>query len=104
MHTLRAGAVQFEHAAADKAANFAKIEAFAAAAAGRGVRLLACPECCITGYWFLTKRSRAELVALAEPVPDGPSTQRLLALARRHDMTLGAGLVEIDGERMYNTY
>jgi predicted amidohydrolase len=110
MDTLRAAAVQFEHAAGDKAANFAKVEHFARAAAARGVRLLAFPECCLTGYWFLRNLSRAQLLALAEPVPDGPSTQRLLALARAHGMTIGAGLVEReddgggDGGRMYNTY
>lgn len=102
--TLRAAAVQFEHAAGDKAANFAKIESFAGVAARDRVQLLAFPECCITGYWFLRNLSRAELIALAEPVPSGPSTQRLLALAREHRMTLGAGLVESDDARLFNTY
>ena len=105
MNNLRVAAVQFEHAAGDKLANFDKIEAFAAKAAERGVRLLAFPECCITGYWFLRKLARQELLDLAEPVPDGLSTRRLVELARRHGMTIGAGLVEKDADgRMYNTY
>ena len=105
MQTLRAAAVQFEHAAGDKAANFAKVERFTRQAAARGVRLLAFPECCLTGYWFLRNLSRSQLLDLAEPVPDGPSSQRLLALSREHNMTVGAGLVERDADgRMFNTY
>ncbi len=104
MDTIRAAAVQFEHAAGNKEANFAKIEAFARQAAAQGVRILAFPECCITGYWFLRNLTREQLVELAEPVPNGSSTRRLMALAKRYGMTIGAGLVELDGQRLYNTY
>jgi predicted amidohydrolase len=105
MRNVRVAAVQFEHAAGDKSANFAKIEAFAAQAAQQKVEIVAFPECCITGYWFLTKLARRPLWDLAEEVPAGPSTQRLLAMARRHGMTIGAGLVErTDDGRMFNTY
>jgi predicted amidohydrolase len=45
------------------------------------------------------------LRALAEPVPDGPSTRALLELSRQHGMTIGAGLVELDeAGLMHNTY
>src|SRR5439155_153902 len=94
----------FEHAPGDKPANFARIDRFTADAARDAVQLLAFPECCITGYWFLRNLSRDQLVALAEPVPAGPSAQRLLALARQHNMTIGAGLIESDTDRVYNTY
>lgn len=104
MAKIRAGVVQFEHAAGDKAANFATIEAFVAAAAQQEIQILAFPECCITGYWFLRNLSHAQLQALAEPVPGGPSTKRLLELARDNAMTLGAGLIESDGDYLYNTY
>src|SRR5690349_14308646 len=104
MPTLRAAAVQFEHLPADKAANFAKIDAFARQAGAQGVKLLAFPECCITGYWFLRNLPHDQLRALAEAVPAGPSTQRLLALSRELNMTIGAGLIESDGDRLYNTY
>ncbi len=104
MQTLRAAVVQFEHAPGDKAANFAKVERFAREAAAGGVRLLAFPECCLTGYWVLRNLTHRQLLDLAEPVPDGPSTRRLMDLARGHGMTVGAGLVERDGDRLYNTY
>lgn len=92
--TLRAAAVQFESAAGNKEANFRKIESFVEQAATKGVRLIVFPECCITGYWFIRHLSIEQLAALAEPVPDGPSTRRLTALAMKFGMTIGAGLVE----------
>jgi predicted amidohydrolase len=105
MKTLRAAAVQFQHAPGDKAANLATIRTFVERAAANGVKLIAFPECTISGYWHLRKLSREELAALAEPTPEGPSTQAILALARQYDMTIGAGLVELAADgRLYNTY
>ena len=105
MRNIRVASVQFEHVSGDKQANFAKIEKFVIQAADQGVELIEFPECCITGYWFLRKLGREELKALAEPVFDGPSSQRLMDLAKHYNMTIGAGLVEItEDEEMYNTY
>lgn len=105
MRNVKAAAVQFEHAPGDKRANLDKIRGFVEDAARQGVEIIAFPECCITGYWFLRHLSREELVELAEPVFDGPSSRALLTLAVENQMTIGAGLVEIaeDGQ-MYNTY
>jgi len=105
MRNIRVAAVQFEHAAGDKPANLEKIERFARAAAERQVEIVAFPECCITGYWFLRNLAREELRGLAEPIPGGPSTERLLAWSRELGMTIGAGLVEIDRAGiLHNTY
>jgi predicted amidohydrolase len=93
-----------EHAAGDKPANFAKIEQFARDAAAQRVEILIFPEGCITGYWFLRKQTKQQLEQLAERIPEGPSTQRLLNLSKQHAMTIGAGLIEIDDAGMYNTY
>jgi predicted amidohydrolase len=105
MNDIRAAAVQFEPVQGDKRANLEKISTFAAQAAVSDVQLLVFPECCITGYWFLRKLSREEIDRLAEPVPTGPSSLALAALAKRHGITIGAGLVEAgeDG-RFYNAY
>jgi len=102
---IRVAAVQFEHAAGDKGANLAKIRAFVQRAAAEKVEVIAFPECCVTGYWFLRHLNREEFTALAEPVPDGPSTQELMALSREYGMTIGAGLIEIapDGT-LYKAY
>jgi predicted amidohydrolase len=102
---LRVASVQFESAPADKDANFRKVEAFATEAAQRGARLVVFPECCITGYWFIRNLPVDQLAALAEPIPGGPSTQRLSALARKLKITIGAGLVEAAGSGVFhNSY
>ncbi len=105
MRDIRVAAVQFEHADGDKRANLDKVESFTRQAAGQGVEIIVFPECCLTGYWFLRKLSRPDLLALAEPVFEGPSSRALSALAQEHGLTLGAGLVEVtDDGTMYNTY
>lgn len=105
MNPLRAAAVQFNHRPGEKAYNLGRIQAFVAEAQAQGVDLLVFPEMCITGYWHVRKLSREEIVVLAEPVPDGPSSETLRALARETGMTIGAGLIEETGDgTLYNTY
>ena len=103
--TLRVASVQFESKPADKEANFAKVEHFTAQAVAEGARLVVFPECCVSGYWFIRNLSLEQLAALAEPIPGGPSTLRLRALAMRHRVTLGAGWVEAAGDGVFhNSY
>ena len=105
MNELRAASVQFQHLPGDKAANLATVRSFASRAAADQVDLLVFPEMCITGYWHVRDLSREEIDALAEPVPSGPSTDALLALASEHGMTIGAGLIERgDDGKLYNAY
>lgn len=102
---LRVASVQIESLQGDKIGNLRKIEAFVELAATKGVSLIVFPECCITGYWFIRNLSTNELEALAEPIPDGPSTQRLIELSRQYRVTIGAGLVEAAGGGVfYNSY
>ena len=105
MRDARVASVQMESTAGDKAANFARVEALAREAAAKGVVLTLFPECCLTGYWFLRRLTVPQLAALAEPVPGGPSCERLLALSARLGTSLGAGLVEsAGGDVFHNTY
>ena len=104
MRDIRIAAAQFEARDADKDYNFGRIEALARRAVDGGAEIVSFHECCIPGYTFLEELSRDEIAALAEPVPDGPSTQRLFELAKRLGVALLAGLVEADGERLFNTY
>src|SRR3569832_225001 len=101
---LRVASVQMEHTDGDKQANFAKIEKFTAQAAAQNAQLVVFPECCVTGYWAIRNLSTQQLSALAEPIPDGPSSQRLRDLARRHNITIGAGWVESTADTFHNTY
>jgi predicted amidohydrolase len=102
---IRAASVQFEAAAGDSRGNLAKVRGFVLEAASRGVGLVVFPECCLTGYWFLRNLTRREIEELAEPVPDGPSTQAMVEMAREYGIAIGAGLVERgeDGA-FYNSY
>jgi predicted amidohydrolase len=105
MKTIRVAAVQFQHAPGDKLKNLETIRRFVEQAAAREVEIIAFPECCISGYWRLRNLSRQELEDLAEPCFDGPACQALMELSRRHGMTVGAGLVERDGDgRLYNSF
>jgi predicted amidohydrolase len=105
MRDVRVASVQMESVAGDKDANFRTVERLAETAAGRGAEIVVCPECCLTGYWFLRHRTVPELRGLAEPVPGGPSCTRLLDLAARHRVTVGAGLLEAaGGDVFHNTY
>jgi predicted amidohydrolase len=105
MKSIKAAAVQLNHVPGDKAANLGKVEAFTARAAAEGVEVLVFPEMCLTGYWHVRHLGHEEVEALSETVPEGPSTRRLVELARAHGLTLGAGLIErAEDGSLYNTY
>ncbi len=81
----------------DVAANEARVLAMLEEAAAGGVDLACLPE-----VWPC-QGSAAEVRAAAEPVP-GPRTQRLADVARRHAMWIhGGSVLELDGERVFNT-
>lgn len=103
--TLRVAAVQLCVADGDKEKNLALHEAFVRKATAGGADLVSFQECGISGYSFLEELTRADLAALAEPVPEGPSTQRLIEMARAHGIAICAGLVEAGADgRIYNTF
>ena len=104
MKEIRIGAAQFEARDADKAYNLTRIDALTRKAVEQGSEIVSFHECCIPGYTFLQTLSRTRLIELAEPVPDGPSTKRLIEIAREYGVPLLAGLVEVDGDHLYNTY
>ncbi|MEU3192187.1 nitrilase-related carbon-nitrogen hydrolase [Streptomyces sp. NPDC006992] len=81
--TLAVGAVEANRAAADHAI---------AQAAAAGADVLVLPELTNSGYVF---EDAAEATALAEPA-DGPTVTAWSGAARRHGITLVAGLCERD--------
>ncbi len=105
MNDLRAASVQFQHQPGDKSANLKTVREYTAKAAAQGVNLIVFPEMCITGYWHLRDLPRENLETLAEPIPDGETTQALLDLAKEHELSVGAGFIERgeDG-RLFNSY
>lgn len=104
MRDIKIAAAQFEPRDNDVDYNLGRIEALTASAVDRGAEIVSFHECCIQGYTFLMTLTRPQLLDLAEPVPDGPSTKRLIALSRKYDVPVAAGLVERDDDRLFNTY
>jgi predicted amidohydrolase len=96
MRDILIATAQFEHADGDKAANLRKIGLLTRRAAAAGAEMVVFHECSITGYTFLQSLTRDQLELLAEPVPDGPSSQHILALARAVNIPIAAGLIERD--------
>jgi len=101
MENLVIATAQFEHASGDKAFNLAVIDELSGKAAVQGARVVAFHECSITGYSFARRLTRAQLLDIAEPIPAGPSVERLIAIARKHDITVLAGLFELDAGKVY---
>ena len=99
--TLKVAAAQIRPRFARPEENRALTRRYCLRAARRGVELLVFPELCITGYNF---SSRKQLEPLAEPVPEGPTTQLWMELAREHGMVIVGGLAERDGQgHIYNS-
>jgi len=105
MNRVKAASVQFNHRPGSKNYNWGKIREFVESAAHQEVDLLVLPEMCITGYWHVRNLSKSDIELLAEPVPSGPSSQELLSLSSKYNMTIGAGLIEsTEAGDLYNTY
>ncbi len=94
---MRVGFYQFQPEHRQKDVNLGRIEA---ALTNARADLVVLPEMCLTGYMF---ESREALAASAEPVPDGPSCQRLAGLCRKLDLGIVFGLAEKAEDRLYNS-
>lgn len=105
MENLKIATAQFENASGDKEKNLDIIETLTERAAIMGADVVAFHECSITGYSHIRHLSREELWDLAEPIPDGPSVQKLIAIAKASDIAVLAGLFErgADG-KIYKAY
>ena len=105
MNNLKVATAQFENRSGDKEYNLGIIAGLAAKAAEAGADVIATHECSITGYSHARHLTREELWDLAEPVPDGPSIQRLIEIARASDIVVLAGLFEQGSDgKIYKPY
>ena len=92
--------IQMEPKIGEKKANVAHSLDKIAEAASKGARLIVLPELCNSGYVFA---SRQEAFTLAEPVPNGPTSEAWLEAARRHGAVIVAGICERAGDALYNS-
>ncbi|OLE80615.1 MAG: nitrilase [Bacteroidetes bacterium 13_1_20CM_4_60_6] len=105
MENIKIATAQFEHKSGDKDYNLSQIEQLAKKAAEQGAQVIAFHECSITGYIFAQHFSKEQMLELAELVPEGESTNRLVAIARKYNMVILAGLFEKDGQdKLYKPY
>jgi predicted amidohydrolase len=96
---MKVAAVQMDVKIFEKESNLARIVAKMEEAARAGAKLIVFPECALTGYCFT---SREEAWPLAETVP-GPSTERLAAAAKSLGVASIVGMLEREGETLYNS-
>jgi predicted amidohydrolase len=95
--TLNVGFYQFSPVRGDPERNRARL---AAALRSTPVDLLVCPELSTTGYLFL---DRGDLLAVAEPVPEGPTCAALSAACRETGSSIVFGIAERAADGLFNS-
>lgn len=105
MRELRVAAAQFENRDNDPQFNLSRIRDLTRIATEQGAEIVSFHEGAIPGYSWIQPLDKSELLAIAEPVPDGPSVQSLIDVAREYKVIVMAGLFERDDEdHVYNCY
>lgn len=91
--------VQMDPQRADRAGNRRRIVAELEAAARGGAKLVVFPECALSGYVF---NSADEARPASETIP-GETSAIVEEVCRRHGVYAVVGLLEQEGETLYNT-
>jgi predicted amidohydrolase len=104
MRTLKIAVAQFAPKDGDKEYNLSVIEKLTAKAKKAGAEVISFHEMSITAYTFFKDLDREQVKSYAENVPAGESTQKLIQIAEKYDITVLAGLVEIENNELFNTY
>jgi predicted amidohydrolase len=91
-------AVQTDPRLGDVAGNLDRIASWIRRAANEGAELVVFPECAVNGYRY---DSREEALRDAQTVP-GPATDVLEGVAAETGVHIAVGIVERDGDRLYN--
>jgi predicted amidohydrolase len=105
VNDLRIAAAQFEHRSGGKKHNLDTIDGLARRASEAGAAVISFHECSITGYTFARKLNRAQMLDLAELIPEGESIARLVEIAKRHSIVVLAGLFEkTRTDELYKAY
>jgi 5-aminopentanamidase len=89
---------QIDVAFADRARNLERMIEVLEKTAAKSAKLTVFPEAALTGYCF---DSLEEARPHAEAIP-GPSTQRMTQVCKKLDAHVVYGLLEADGERIFN--
>lgn len=104
MRKLKISVAQFAPKDGDKEYNLSVIDKLTAKAKNAGAEVISFHEMSITAYTFFKNLNKKQVESFAEKVPDGESTKKLIQIAGKYDMTVLAGLVEMENDNLYNTY
>lgn len=105
MEKLKIASAQFENRGGDKEYNLSVIDRLSAKAAAQGAQVIAFHECSVTGYTFARKLSKEQMLEVAERIPEGPSIQKLIEIARKNQIVILAGLFEKDEQdQLFKAY
>lgn len=105
MDNIKISTAQFEAKNANKAYNLSVIEKLTKKASEEGSDVIAFHECSITGYTFARHLSKEQMLDLAEFVPNGESTKKLIEIATKYNIVVLAGLFEKDEyDNLYKPY
>jgi len=104
MKNIKIAAAQFEPKDGDKEYNLDVINTLTIQAKEQGADVISFHEMSITAYTFFKNLDKAEVLALAEEVPSGPSCKKLIDIAKKHKIAIFAGLVEKESDKIFNTY
>src|SRR5438094_185186 len=99
MSTWKIAAVQMDCQIGEVERNLQAIRDRLRRAASTGAQLVVFPECVLTGYAF---ESLAEARPFAQPLP-GPASEVLAADCKELDTFAIVGLLERDGDKIFNT-
>ena len=97
MQTLRACAVSMNGRLGEPEKVLGEIEGWTERAVERGAELILFPELVVHGH------CTPNTWELAEPIPGGPSTERICRLAAKYKTVLSVGLSEKENDLVYNT-
>lgn len=101
---MKIAVAQFQPRDGNKEYNLSVIHRLATNAKFKGADLVSFHEMSITAYTFTKDLSQEQIIDLAEDVPNGKSTQDLMAISKELDIPILAGLVEKSEDKIYNTY
>ena len=97
MQSIRVAAVSMNSELGKTEQTLENISAFCEKASRENAELVLFPELVVHGH------CAPNTWELAEPVPQGPSVERLIGLAKRHRLFLSVGLSEKEKDIVYNT-
>ena len=97
---ITVAAIQFEPQLGQVTQNREKLLELVGSAFVKKAQLIVTPECSNGGYVF---NSRSEAYACAESATDGPTVSALEKAARQGNGYIVSGIIEKDGDSLYNT-